>query len=117
MKKLVRITSLVIISVMMVVLLASCAPSGKYGDIDGLVGVQYEFKGSKVTIKIKAAVATLSYEGTFKMGKDDNGNKTITFTFGDNGASRYEGAHSFVEGKDDTGKYIKIDGITYYKAK
>ena len=115
MKKLVRVVSVALLAVMALALLASCAPSGKYGDASGLAGVEYKFAGSKVTVTLGVAGFEKSFKGTFKMGKDDDGNKTITFKFTDKEASSYTGTFSYGEGKDDNGKYITIGSVKYYK--
>ena len=117
-KNLIRFTCLALVLVMVGVVLASCGgPSGTYGDASGLVGVEYKFSGSKVSVTFGVVGFTKTVDGKFSMGKDSDGNKTITFTFEGSDASKYEGTHSYSSGKDDSGEYIKIDGIALYKKK
>ena len=53
------------------------------------------------------------------MGKDEDGNKTITFDFSneDNSSvfSLLNGTSSYNAGKDNNGSYIEIGGAKYYK--
>ena len=115
-KNLIRFTALALVVVMAVAVLASCGgPSGTYGDTSGIGGVEYTFKGSKVTIKVVIAGFAKEFNGSYKMGKDDDGNKTITMTFEGRDASSYSGTHTYAEGKDDTGAYISLDGVKLYK--
>ncbi len=98
--------------------LAACGgPSGTYGDASGLGGVEYNFSGSKVSITFGALGFTKTIDGKFSIDKNSDGNRTITFTFEGEDATKYEGTHSYVSGKDDSGEYIKIDGITLYRKK
>ena len=117
-KNLIRFTCLALVIVIAGIVLVSCSgPSGTYGDASGLVGVEYKFKGSKVSITFGALGFTKTIDGKYSIGKDSDGNRTIIFTFEGEDASRYEGTHSYSSGKDDSGEYIKIDGITLYKKK
>lgn len=111
MKKSVRILAVVMVALMLCLTLASCGKrlSGKYSaEILGS-GVTYEFKGSKVTISIKALGAEVATaEGKYEI-KDDK----ITFTFESDKdeVKEYDGTFAFEE-KDDS---IKIGIIEYEK--
>ncbi|MCQ2413372.1 MAG: hypothetical protein MJ082_01055 [Clostridia bacterium] len=108
MKKILSLVLVLTLCFGLVAVLASCAPSGEYKDVLG--ASTYEFKGSKYTFSV---LGSDPVKGKFKMGKDDNGNQTITLI--------PEGAEdgipvSFSTGKDDKlGNYIKIAGVSYYK--
>ena len=117
-KNLIRFTGLVLVIVIAGVALVACSgPSGTYGDASGLIGVEYKFSGSKVSVTCGALGFTKTIDGKYSMGKDSKGNETITFTFEGDEATKYEGTYSYSSGKDDSGEYIKIDGITLYKKK
>lgn len=111
MKKSVRILAVVMVALMLCLTLASCGKrlSGKYSaEILGS-GATYEFKGSKVTISIKALGAEVATaEGKYEI-KDDK----ITFTFESDKdeVKEYDGTFDFEE-KDDS---IKIGIIEYEK--
>lgn len=81
-----------------------------------------DFSGDNVTIKFEVTVVvTISKTSTakYQLGNDDNGNRTITFTYGDgqeeNSLLANGIALPFSEGSDDKGSYIKIAGVTFYK--
>lgn len=125
MKKSIRIIALAMVAVMLCAVLASCGgPSGTYGSDD----YSLTFKGSKLVVSYKGLTEQKELTGKFEMGKDDEGNKTITFTMdetegggflGDLGNAAvkalFEGTKSFNSGKDDNGAYIEISGVKYYK--
>lgn len=110
--KMKRIVALALVAVMLTMTLASCGTklSGTYSaEIIGS-GVEYEFKGSKVSITVKALGMELgSAEGKYSIKKDK-----ITFTFDsdDEDVEKYDGTFDFEKGDD----YIKIGAITYKKA-
>lgn len=124
-KSIVKIVALSLVAVMVCVLLASCGgPSGTYGSDD----YSLKFSGSKVTVSWKGLTQSYEMTGKFEMGKDDDGNKTITFTmdeveggslFGDvaykSAKALFDGTKSYNSGKDDNGNYIEIGGLRYYK--
>lgn len=122
MKKTTKIVAVVLVSVMLCAILASCGKtlSGKYEasvEVAGvdLGGASYEFKGSKVTVSYKVLGAVKSFEGKYSIDGDK-----ITFTFEDkdNVDSKYSGTHAFEQGKDDDGtQYIKVGAVKYKKAK
>ncbi len=117
-KNLIRFTCLALVLVMAGVVLVACGgPSGTYGDASGLVGVEYKFSGSNVSVTFGALGFTKTVDGKFSIDKDADGNRTITFTFEGEDATKYEGTHRYSSGKDDSGEYIKIDGIALYKKK
>ncbi len=125
MKKSIRIIALAMVAIMLCTVLASCGgPSGTYGSDD----YSLTFKGSKVIVSYKGLTEQKELTGKFEMGKDDNGNNTITFTMdetegggflGDIGNATvkalFDGTKSYDSGKDDNGAYIEISGIKYYK--
>ena len=120
-----KVLALALVAVMVCVLLASCGgPSGTYK------GKTYTlaFKGDEVTVSWKGFLDTYSMTGTFEMGKDDEGNKTISFTWpegeSDIDDAIYGGAKLFfgkdlkyIEGSDDNGKYIEISGARFDQQK
>ena len=120
MKKTIRILAIVMTVVMLCVTLASCGKklSGDYtADIFG-TGTTLSFKGSKVTVIMKAFnVEVASVEGTYKI-EDDK----ITFDFVDEDKvddedakailADFKGTLNFEEGDD----FIKIAGVKYKKA-
>ncbi len=112
MKKSVRILSIALALLMVTFVFASCGKtlSGTYSAEVLGSGATYEFKGSKVTITVKALGAELaSVEGTYKI-KDDK--ITITLDSDDEDAKEYAGTFDFEETDDG----IKI-GIVEYKKK
>ena len=126
MKTALRVVSLTLVAVFMLAMLASCGgPSGEYGSDNYTL----KFSGSKVTVTWKGLTETKEMTGKFEMGKDDDGNKTITFTMdevetdsilGDisykTAKALFDGTKSYNEGKDDSkGAYIEIGGARYYK--
>ena len=125
MKKSIRIIALAMVAIMLCTVLVSCGgPSGTYGSDD----YSLTFKGSKLIVSYKGLTEQKELTGKFEMGKDEGGNKTITFTmdeveggglFGDIGNAAvkalFDGTKSFNSGKDDNGAYIEISGIKYYK--
>lgn len=124
MKKAVKIISFALVVVIVGAMLASCSKmlSGTYsgkGSVFGVVGgeISYKFVGSNVTITVTAEVLgfskTTEYKGKYEI-KEADGKENITFTF-DGDGSKYSGTSTFSDGKDDTGNYISIDGVNYYK--
>ena len=110
MKKSIRVLALVMALTMVLFVFASCGKklSGEYSAEVLGSGATYEFKGSKVTITVKALGTSLfSAEGTYKIDDDK-----ITFTFesDDDKADEYNGTFDFEEKEDS----IKI-GIVEYK--
>lgn len=124
-KSIIKVLALALVAVMMCAVLVSCGgPSGEYGSDDYTL----KFSGSKVTVSWKGLTQSYEMTGKFEMGKDDEGNRTITFTMdeveGDSflGDAAYktakaifDGTKSYNEGSDDNGKYIEISKIKYYK--
>ena len=115
MKNIVRIAAVALVIVMLAATLASCGGlSGTYET--GLLGqtVAYEFKGSKVTITVKA-LGTVVAEVEGKYSIDDD---KITFEFESEDSKEsdkvktYNGTFDFEETDDGD---IKIGIITYKK--
>ena len=124
-KTIIKVLALSLVAVMLCTILVSCGgPSGEYGSDD----YSLKFSGSKVTVSWKGLTQSYEMTGKFEMGKDDNGNATITFTmdevegnsfFGDAAYSVakavFDGTKPYNSGKDDGGAYIEIAGVRYYK--
>ena len=118
MKKTLKITAVALSVIMLMFVFASCAPSGTYAAEAGeFAGVKYTFSLGKVTITLSVLGFDKDYEGTYKMGKNDNGDETITFEFEDKDASKYNTTSVYKSGKDDNGEFISLDGIKFYKKK
>lgn len=132
MKKIVSTLLVCVLLVGTLFTLASCGStiSGTYSAETSVLGVEskvtYAFDGKNVTVSSKVTTALGSVEsptleGTYEIGKDDDGNKTITFDY--SGDEKSEGAAdegvalSFNQGKDDKGKYIEIAGTKLYEVK
>ena len=112
MKKSIRIIAVALVAVMLCLSLVACGKkiSGTYSaEILGS-GAEYEFKGSQVTITVKALGAEIgSAEGKYSI-KDDK--ITLEFDSDDDDVKEYSGTFDFKETDDG----IKI-GIVEYKAK
>ena len=117
MKTTLRITALALALIAVMFVFASCAPLvGTYAaDAAGVAGVKYKFALGKVTITLNVLGFEKNYEGTYKMGKNENGDETITFEFEDKDASSYNTTSVYKSGKDDTGEFISLDGVKLYK--
>ena len=124
-KTTIKILALALATLMVCVALVSCGgPSGKYaGDI-----YTFEFKGSDVTVSWKGLVDSYTMAGTYELGEDENGNKTISFTWQDGDSYVQDAAFaipkgifaknvSYNAGSDDAGKYIEIAGFRFDQAK
>lgn len=110
MKKILSLVLVLALCFGMVAVLSSCAPMGTY---EGTLGT-YEFKGSKYTFEsVSILNVKVTTEGTFKMGKNDDGVETITLTKnGETDGTTY----TFVSGSDsENGSWIEIGGAKYYK--
>ena len=132
MKKIISTVLVCVLLVSTLFVLASCGKtiSGTYSAKQELFGteyeVTYEFDGKNVTVTSKASntfgsIESPALEGTYEIGKDDDGNKTITFDYSgedDAKGAAEEGVElSFNQGKDDKGKYIEISGTKFYEVK
>ena len=116
MKKTLKITAIALSIITLMFVFASCAPSGTYAaDAGELAGVKYKFSLGKVTITLSVLGFEKDYEGTYKMGKNDDGDETITFEFEDKDASKYNTTSVYKSGKDDTGEFISLNGVKLYK--
>lgn len=116
-----KILSMLLVCVLLVgtlFALTSCGgPSGKYQD--ALKVTTLEFSGSKVTITIDNIIGNDTVlEGKYDITEDDEGNKTITFTFEseDDEADAWDAPMSYSEGEEDGKQYIKIGIVKYTKA-
>ena len=109
-KTFVRITAVALLVTMLVCTLASCGGlSGTYSTEVFGSGASYTFKGSKVTIDVKALGSVVAtFEGKYKVDGDK-----ITFTFEDEDAKEYSGEFTFEKGDD----YVKIGLIKYNEVK
>ena len=106
-KNIIKVAALSLVIVMLSVILASCG--GLSGTYEG-IGLEYTFKGSKVSIQVNALGVNIGdpIEGTYNISGDK-----ITLTFADEeGADKYSGTFDFEKGDD----YIKI-GIAKYNKK
>ncbi|MBR6680957.1 MAG: hypothetical protein IKL59_06815 [Clostridia bacterium] len=116
MKKSVRIVALALVAVMLCFALVSCGKklNGTYSAVIAGSGAEYEFKGSKVTITVKA-LGTVVAEVEGKYSIDDD---KITFEFESEDSKEsdkvktYNGTFDFEETDDGD---IKIGIITYKK--
>ena len=121
MKKSIRILAVALVAIMLCISLVSCGKklNGTYEAVvasEGLggilgdalnSGVEYTFKGSKVTIEVTVLGQVETFEGKYSI-KDDK----ITFTFEDADAEEYSGTETFEE--LDNGN-VKIGGLEYKK--
>ena len=128
MKRTISLMLALVLTFGMLFTLASCGGglSGSYqGKVDIAVAsytVTYNFSGSNVEVKSVANIAgfekSYTANGTYTLGEDENGNKTITFDFGDGeaeGAADSGVALPFAEGEENGTKYISIAGVKYNK--
>ena len=111
MKNIKKILALALCVCMILTLLTACGKklSGEYSAELMESGVTYSFKGSNVTITLKALGNIVHVvEGKYEIEDD-----TITFTFSsdEENTEDYVGTKSFEEGEE----YIKIGKITYTK--
>ena len=120
-KTIIKILALTLVAVMACAVLVSCGgPSGEYtGKVYTL-----KFSGSDVTVSWKGLFDTYSMTGTFEMGKDDDGNKTISFEWPEGESYMDDAVYGtaklffgenlkYNEGSDDNGKYIEISGARF----
>lgn len=119
-----RIVSSVLVCVMLlscVLALASCGVvlSGKYENSVTAFGVttttSYEFEGKEVTVKRSIGSLSTEYTGEYEVKTNDNDEKVIVFTFGEEG-NEFGGEYAFAQGNEDGKAYIKIGNTTYTKA-
>ena len=118
MKKIISLALVCLMLTCTMLTLASCGLSGTYES--GTTSIT--FSGKKVTIvdEVTLLGATISktYEAEYSMSENDDGSKTITFTYAD-GADKHlslNGEKTFVSGEENGKKYVRIGLITYYKA-
>lgn len=117
-----KLFALILASVMLVCVLASCGKkvtAGSYtAEIEILgqsAGVTYTFKGNKIEAESKVEILgfenSKTAEGTYEIVKDDDGDMEIKIDFEDETDIFKDGTYSFSEGDD----YIKIAGVKYEK--
>lgn len=118
MKKIISLALVCLMLTCTMLTLASCGLSGTYeSDTTSIT-----FSGKKVTIVDEVTVlgATISktYEAEYSITENDDGSKTITFTYADDAEKHLslKGDKSFVSGEENGKKYVRIGLITYYKA-
>ncbi len=118
----VKLISLLLVSVMLVCMLASCAKKVKSGSYEAELsvlgqsaGVTYTFKGNKVEAESKVSIlgveTSKTVEGTYEITKNDDGDLMIEFDFDDETDLFKNVSVSYEEGDD----YIKIAGVKYEK--
>ena len=79
-----------------------------------------EFGLGKVTVteevEILGAVVTKTYECKYKIEENDDGDRTIVFTYEGDADEHlvFSGERAFSEGEEDGQKYVTIGIITYY---
>ena len=93
--------------------------SGKYKCDGFLSDTVYEFDGNDVEISYKTGLGSYTVEGTYEIVEKEDGKSVIIITIGDEveGSGEYSGEHRFDEGEENGTKYIKIDGVQYFKVK
>ncbi|MBO4572894.1 MAG: hypothetical protein J5762_03930 [Clostridia bacterium] len=116
MKKILTTVTAMALVAMLALSLAACSGlSGSYASSY----CTYTFSGDKFTCVYTVGALSYTTEGTYKLGKDDSGNDTITFTktseSKDGDKTEYNTALSFNKGSDNKGEYIEISGTKYYK--
>lgn len=111
MKKTLTVVGVIAVAAVLCLVLVGCSavPNGTYVDSMGLLS--YEFSGNNVTIRAGKTLS-VSYSGTYSVNKE--GDK-ITFTFGDEDASKYSGEFSFAQ--DKSAGTVTIAGTVYTKKK
>lgn len=115
MKKALRIISVLLVVSILTAMLVSCGGklSGTWMKGDEQTGVKLEFKGDVVkTTTYMTAFGITSSSSSESHYKVEDG-KFITWDI--DGSEDDSLSVSFLEGKDDNGKYIEIAGIKYYK--
>ena len=118
MKKIISLALVCLMLTCTMLTLASCGLSGTYES--GTTSIT--FSGKKVTIvdevTLLGTVISKTYEAEYSMSENDDGSKTITFTYADGGDKHLSlnGEKTFASGEEDGKKYVRIGLITYYKA-
>ena len=115
MKKFLSLVLALAVLLTMCLAFASCGKkiSGTYVYKSPLSDLTYEFKGNKVTVTdtVTIGVSTFdfSYSGKYKITKDKKGNLSITFTFEESDAERFNKTCTF----EETDEGIKLNGVVY----
>ena len=125
-----KITALILAIAILAPMLTGCAEtlSGSYsgsGNLFGIAGgsVTFSFKGDSVTVSLEASIFGLSggksVEGTYKITKDEDKIRHITFSFPTaKYIDSFNGTFEFSEGTNDDGeKLINIGHMTFVKSK
>lgn len=113
-----KIVSLLLIGVLLCALLFSFASCGKKvpeATYESAIGWwhSYTFDGKKVTVKD----GDVSFEGTYEIKKNGVGQAIIAFRFEGEGAEEYSEEKYYEKGEDETGSYIRLDGVKFYEKK
>ena len=99
-----------------VIALASCGVSGTYVNNDTTIVLDDGV--ATITTVGELTGITLTAKASYEITETDEGRSiTFTYTDGDKGilGAFFDGTKSFNQGSDDSGKYIEISGIKYYK--
>ena len=115
-----KLASAILVCVMLLsclLTLASCSRSlsGTYENTSFAVTTSYKFEAKKVSISYSLGGFSYTYDGEYEIKDNDEGKTVIVFTFGDDGAAKYEGEFDFAQGTEDGKPYIKIGGTQYTK--
>ena len=115
MKKILSLVLALAVLFAMCLAFASCGKkiSGTFVYKSPLSDLTYDFKGNKVTVTDTVTIGGSSfdftYSGKYKIAKDDKGNLSITFTFEESDAERFNKTCTF----EETDEGIKLGGIVY----
>ena len=115
MKKILALVLALAVLLTMCLTFASCGKklSGTYVYKTLTNVLTYEFKGNKVivtdTVTIGGSSFDFTYSGKYKIAKDDKGNLSITFTFEESEAERFNKTCTF----EETDEGIKLGGNVY----
>ena len=120
MKKIISAILVCVLLVGTVLTLASCSIFGFVFGTYSAGTTTAEFGLGKVTITEEAeflgAVVTKTYECKYKIEENDDGDRTIVFTYEGDADEHlvFSGERAFSEGEEDGQKYVKIGIIKYY---
>ncbi len=113
MKNTLRVVSVLLVVSMLAVMLVSCGGklSGTWMSGNENMGTKLEFKGDVVKVSVYVLGVTKAEPSELHYKVEDG--KYLTWAI--DGDEEDAVSVSFVEGKDDNGKYIEIGGVKYYK--
>ena len=118
MKKIISLALVCLMLTCTMLTLASRGLSGTYKS--GTISITFSDKKATIVEEVTVLGATISktYEAEYTITEDDDGSKTITFTYADDAEKHLalKGDKSFVSGEENGKKYVRIGLITYYKA-